>query len=47
MPVLMVWIQHIVGGLKGEYEVTGGRSLLIGLGACVVLELICQFNVIT
>lgn len=47
MPILMVWIGRYHMGLKGEYTVAGGRLLLLVLGSFVLLELICQFAIVT
>lgn len=46
LPVLMVWVGRYHMQLKGEYQVTGGRPLLIFLAIFVVIELICQFGIL-
>jgi tyrosine-specific transport protein len=43
LPVLMVWSGRYYLGLRGDYQVGGGRVLLVLLAAFVVLELICEF----
>lgn len=47
MPVLMVWSGRYRMGLTGEYKVWGGRFLLSGLLLFVLIELACQFTVIS
>ncbi|HEV8052049.1 MAG TPA: aromatic amino acid transport family protein [Parachlamydiaceae bacterium] len=47
MPVLMVWSGRYRMGLKGEYTVWGGRMLLSALISFVLIELVCQFTVIS
>lgn len=43
MPVLMVWSGRYKMGLKGEYTVVGGRFILGLLVLFVLIELACQF----
>lgn len=47
LPVLMVWSGRYKMKLKGEYTVRGGRFLLVVLVLFVIVELICQFVMIT
>jgi tyrosine-specific transport protein len=47
LPVLMVWSGRYRMGLKGEYTVSGGRWLLCALFLFVVIELACQFVLIS
>jgi tyrosine-specific transport protein len=47
MPVLMVWSGRYRMGLTGDYKVCGGRWLLLGLMLFVLVELVCQFAVIS
>lgn len=47
MPVLMVWSGRYRMGLRGEYTVPGGRLLLIALFLFVVIEIICQLELVT
>ncbi|MBA3814973.1 MAG: tyrosine transporter [Parachlamydiaceae bacterium] len=46
LPVLMVWVGRYHMHLKGEYQVSGGRPLLVILGLFVIVELFCQFGVL-
>lgn len=46
LPVLMVWVGRYHLNLKGEYQVGGGRLLLIVLGLFVIVELFCQFGIL-
>ncbi|MEI8124591.1 MAG: aromatic amino acid transport family protein [Parachlamydiaceae bacterium] len=46
MPILMVWSGRYKMGFKGNYTLIGGRWMLLGLIAFVVIELICQFKLI-
>lgn len=46
LPVLMVWVGRYHMQLKGEYQVAGGRPLLVFLAIFVVIELCCQFGVL-
>src|SRR5262249_30357327 len=47
LPVLMVWSGRYKLGMEGEYRLWGGKALLCLLAAFVVLELVCQFHLIT
>lgn len=47
LPVLMVWSGRYQMGMRGEYRVFGGRLLLVGLIAFVLIELACQLALIT
>lgn len=47
LPVLMVWSGRYKMGMAGEYKLWGGKGLLCLLAAFVVLELVCQFRLIT
>jgi len=47
MPVLMVWSGRYKMGLKGEYTVAGGRWLLTALVIFVLIELACQFGMVS
>lgn len=44
LPVLMVWAGRYHLGLKGEYQVWGGKPLLLGLIAFIFIELVCEVN---
>lgn len=46
LPVLMVWRGRYHLKMKGEYEVKGGRPLLLLLMAFVFIEVACQLAVI-
>lgn len=46
LPVLMVWVGRYRLGFRGEYQVKGGRLLLIALIAFIIVELVCQFGII-
>lgn len=46
LPVLMVWAGRYHLHLKGEYQVAGGRTLLLFLALFVVVELFCQFGIL-
>lgn len=47
MPVLMVWSGRYRMGLKGDYALQGGRFLLCLLALFVLVELVCQFVLIS
>jgi len=47
LPVLMIWSGRYYLGMKGEYRVQGGRLLLILLALFIVIELACQFALIS
>lgn len=47
LPVLMVWAGRYHLGLKGEYRVKGGRFILVLFVLFVIIELFCQFRVIS
>jgi len=46
LPVLMVWKGRYRLGLKGEYQVSGGKWLLCTLIAFVLVELACELSLI-
>lgn len=46
LPVLMVWAGRYHLDMKGEYQLPGGRTLLIILALFVVVELFCQFGIL-
>lgn len=46
LPVLMVWRGRYHLGMKGPYEVQGGKPLLLVLIAFVAIEVLCQLAVI-
>lgn len=47
MPVLMVWSGRYKMGLEGEYTVGGGKFFLVALILFVLIELICQFGMMS
>jgi tyrosine-specific transport protein len=47
LPVLMVWSGRYYMGIKGNYALQGGRFILVLLAVFVLIELACQFTLIS
>lgn len=47
MPILMVWAGRYRLGLVSQFKVWGGRPLLVIMIIFVIIELICQFGIVT